>query len=451
MPRLPALRPYRWLQQHVSLSDVVLVLAAVLVAIGLRSIWVLHSDARPVPNIDSSWYQSVAQSVAAGDGISNPDGGQPTALYPPGYPLLLGAAYKFFGSELRTAQAVNIAAAGLSVLFTYAIGRMAASKGVATLGGWIFAVFPSQVLFSSLVMSESVFTLVLLSSIGAVLVASRLRERPAAAAMVVAGLLAGASVLFRGQAIVLLAVVPLWWAIRHEKRLRLAPMTLFVSVIVLVVVPWSVRNWVQLDAPVLLSTNAGWDATIGHNPEADGGWMYPGYFFLSAARLPNPAREVKIYEDGLDLAWSYATGHPDRELELSARKAVRLWKNDSEAVDWQELGRKRFLGRTERNTLTWLCNSFYFSLLGLSAIGLLCFRQRWRGLGLMIVLLAAGWTLFHVAIFSEPRFHYPLAPFLGLAGAAGLVGATRVARERWDRLLADAASREASARRESLS
>ena len=47
--------------------------------------------------------------------------------------------------------------------------------------------------------------------------------------------------------------------------------------------PWTIRNVVQMDSPVLLSANFG-DNCVGNNPEATGGYGLPEY--ASGASIP---------------------------------------------------------------------------------------------------------------------------------------------------------------------
>ena len=202
----------------------------------------------------------------------------------------------------------------------------------------------------------------------------------------------------------LVPLVPIWWWLLHRRPVRLLPHTpllpvaSFVFAVAITILPWTMRNWIQLGSPVPLSTNVGWNAVIGHNQFADGGYMSPGNYFLDTLDYPEPQRGVKIYENGVRLAWSYARSHPRHELELSVKKAYLLWKDDDEAV------------------------------LALALLGWTGSDARNRGWRWLIVLLALGWTAFHMLSFAEGRFHYPLSPLLSVSAAAGLVAIARTLR-----------------------
>src|SRR3990172_9057542 len=143
------------LSRSVSRRDLVVLSAVLLLAVVLRVAWVMHSETVPAEGVDSYWYNSVAKSFALGHGIANPeDGTTPTALFPPGYPFVLGLAYKLLGAELWVAQALNIVVSLMTIAVTYIIGRLVFGQMAAGLGAALLAIFPSQVIYSSLVMSD---------------------------------------------------------------------------------------------------------------------------------------------------------------------------------------------------------------------------------------------------------------------------------------------------------
>jgi hypothetical protein len=189
----------------------------------------------------------------------------------------------------------------------------------------------------------------------------------------------------------------------------------------LVILPWTVRNWVQIGSPILISSNTGWNAVIGHNRDANGAYMAPGGYFLNTLDTPEPEREGRINSQGIRLAREYALEHPAHELELSVRKAQRLWKADDDAIMWQELNLPDYLGATEREVLKDTSNWFYFAVLALGVAGVLSSTGGERGWRLLVILLTLGWTAFHILLFADNRLHYPLSPVLSVCAAGGIV------------------------------
>ena len=212
------------LGRAISAFDVVAVLTALAVGIGLRVAWAVRTEAEPVS--DGEWYHVVAQSIVSGDGITTlSDPVIPTALFPPGYPIVLAGAYKLFGDDLWVAQTVNMVAVAGTIVLTYAIGRMVFSRQVAAAAAFILAIFPSQVLFTPLVMSELLFTFFFTAAVALLLLSTQATPRQTLMLMAAAGFVVGAATLVRGQALVLVPLVPIWWWLQHRRPVRLLPHT----------------------------------------------------------------------------------------------------------------------------------------------------------------------------------------------------------------------------------
>ena len=400
----------RW-HRH-DLVDLSLLLGIAAGAAVLRIAWVLRSETFPVERMDTFFYDERAQRLADGFGYSY-ENGIPTALFPPGYSFALAGFYKLFGTSLESGQAFNVFISMALVVVTYVLARLALGRAEAILASLLWAVFPSQILWTALLMPELLFALTITSSMVFVYVSFKAdTTRSQFVAIAVAGALAGAAALMKGQAIGLFLVVALWLLLlRHPGALKKA--SLFAVLMVLVITPWTVRNAVSLDAPVLISTNIGWNAVIGHHDFANGDFWSPAStdIFDSYFLVPNPKGQIKRNQLGVRLAWDWARSHPMEELNLARKKVLFLWVDDDEAVLWQELGAvPQFLGDGERAFLKQTSNYFYYGILAAAGVGLLDGVRRRSSWALLIALMALYWTAFHVIFFGANRYHYPLAP-----------------------------------------
>ena len=120
---------------------------------------------------------------------------------------------------------------------------------------------------------------------------------------------------------------------------------------------------------------------------------------------------------------SYAIHHPRDELRLTERKVVRLFRDDSDAIRWNEHngGPPLFSDGTRARLRHAFDGSFYLAgiaALVATAVGLL--GRRWWAL--LFSLVSLYWVAVHIVFFAEPRFHVPLLPLvaLGAAAATGL-------------------------------
>src|SRR5208283_967567 len=109
---------------------------------------------------DDKDYDAIARSLVHGDGFTLD--GHPTAYRLPGYPLLLAASYAVFGDSKTPMRILQIIADVISCLLLFSIGKKLFSEKVGLLAAAILALFPIQVLYVSHLMTETIFTAILL-------------------------------------------------------------------------------------------------------------------------------------------------------------------------------------------------------------------------------------------------------------------------------------------------
>ncbi len=317
-----------------------LILATIVtLGLALRVAWVLYSDFSPTYSDDAGHYEFLGRSLAAGAGFANLNGAA-TTFWPPGYPLFLAAIYKLYpgdlfgGPDVMVALLLNALLGTATILLVYGIGRRAFDERVAILGMMLTACFPSLIFLTSVTLSETLFTFLALLGVWLVIEAE---YRPNRLLLVPAGIVVGLAALTRGQALLLpVVLLPFWWRALKGWRLALIRAVTVGALTVIVVLPWTVRNYVESKSFVLISTNAGVDFYIGHSAEATGQRRQVDDFTSGYENLPPSQAEAKISMDGFQQGLGYAWSHPLREIELSMRKLFYLYYNDHEALAWTE-------------------------------------------------------------------------------------------------------------------
>lgn len=374
---------------------------------------------------DTVWYVSAARFIAAGEGYVNPFTGLPTAWWPPGYPFFLGGVFAIFGEGVWQAIGANIALQLLAIPAVYAIALLVFDRRTALVAAFAVALWPGQIYFSSLALSEPLFTLLLLIAVLLMLLvpgAGRWR----AATVVAFGAVTALAMLTRGQAAVLIPVaIAAWMLMGMRWRDTLAYAGLSVVALGLCMTPWVLRNNEQLGSPVIVSTNMGGNLWIGHHEDAT------GRMTISQPEPPVPPKgslpwiewEVEGDRQLRDEAIEYMLTHPMDELRLSLTKIRALYEADSTAIDWNTgfVGGEPLGSATMEQALRDLANGFWFAMLGLSAAGLVAARSSLRGPAGALVVLVVAWTATHVLFFGDPRFHYPIVFVFAALGARGLV------------------------------
>jgi 4-amino-4-deoxy-L-arabinose transferase-like glycosyltransferase len=400
----------------------------VLLAFILRLVWLLYVDTIPLGG-DPHWYYVVAINLANGDGFVTaydpvlseiPGPGNPTAFWPPGYPLALAGAFKIVGTGVTTGQVLNAMLAAATVPFVYLFGRALLPRGPALVAAGIFAVYPNVIAGVPLLFPEPLFTLLFFAALWL------LTMRGGWQTMAAFGALTGLACLTRGQGAVLIPIALVYiWA--REGWRASAGATIIASVTALIVLaPWTVRNTIQMDAFIPISTNSGAALRVGHGPESIGTTKWTqdrvdGFYMWESMR--NPEWEVRGYREYTRLAIEYALTHPVRELELTKLKLYNLYRSDADIMPWlTTLGTTPLEPPGMEGALRRMFDASYYVLF----FGAVLCVPFWLQRRAEVVLLGAlffFWTLFHVVFLAEPRYHVPLYPafFIIVAGGGWLV------------------------------
>ena len=214
-------------------------------ALALRLAWVWCEPATSPVADENMW-------LTWGAGVLPEVGFSPLKLrfifHPPLYLYLVGAAAELLGnfSALREVQALIGATLALAVGL---LGRRLSGDTTGLLAAAWAAFYPELVWFVSHYWAETVFTVLLWWGLERLSAADAKGSSPAA---VLAGLGFGLAILTRETVLYFVPLGALWLAWRREGGRRRA--ALFAATAVLVVAPWTVRNWVAFGAFVPVST-----------------------------------------------------------------------------------------------------------------------------------------------------------------------------------------------------
>ncbi|MEX2159445.1 MAG: glycosyltransferase family 39 protein [Dehalococcoidia bacterium] len=391
----------------------------------VRILWIAISQWQPTPDDDAYRYDMAARSLAGGLGYIHLTG-DPTAFWPPGYSLLLAGGYLLFGQHIEVAQTINALLGTATVGLVYLIGLRLFGTRPALIAAAITALFPSLIFFTAVTTSEVAFTFfALLGVLMLIIEAQSLRDgRRDLRWLLAAGAVLGFASLIRGQALLLpLVLIPFWWRCRIDRSGIADGVVALALGMALIVAPWSIRNSIEMRAPVLISTNAGIDFWIGHHESARGDYGPTGgdELVFSHPELDSVGREVRANNEGFRKGVTYALSHPREELALPFKKLFWLYYNDEEGLRWNEgHGGQEFLSAPTRDFLLTLSNVYYFTIAGVLLLGVpLWFSLRDPG-RLLLISLVLYWTAVHLVFFGDPRFHAPMMPIAALLAALPL-------------------------------
>jgi 4-amino-4-deoxy-L-arabinose transferase-like glycosyltransferase len=403
----------------------VAVVVAVAFVVRLVSALTMHVDPRATFLHDPSLYDWLARQLAAGNGYIGYLGA-PMLLFPPGYPAALGLAYGIFGTSLQVAWTLNAVLGALTCLLLYAIGSRLFERDVGLTAAAMLAVFPGDVFFSAVTLTEATFTLLF---VAVLFLFVRWTPTTARWHWVTFGIVLGFASLVRGVALPFLVVPAVVWTLNEGVRATLRRCLLVVAGLALVVLPWTARNYRVSGAPILLSTDGPCAFFFAHNPIAEGTDSHTmddlrRQEFPSLELLPRPTRDVEQAKVDLRYGARYLLTHPRHELTLIPRRLYYLFAHDhhvwSMHRDAVVIGGAP-VGPVLDRIVRGVSDLYFFGVLALALVGLPSVLRAAHPAALVLPLTVAYFLLLHgVIFFGGVRYHAPLIPVFSLLAAVGL-------------------------------
>jgi 4-amino-4-deoxy-L-arabinose transferase-like glycosyltransferase len=291
--------------------------------VALRIVHVLFVAPSTAIFTDGFFFHWVAHFVADGHGYVNPADQLfhghtvATAGHPPLYTYALAGADKLGITSDEAQRSLGCLFGAGTIAAVGVLGRRVRGDRVGLLAALVAALNPLLIAADGALMSETLYGLLIAL---ALIAAYRVRDAPSPARAALLGLAVGLCALTRAEALLLLPllVLPGCW-----RRWRLAGVALVASLVV--VAPWTIRNWSAFGRPVLISTNDG-ITLAGSNCGATYAGRDLGSFrpdCIGPVAFPaNEARQAARYRSN---AVSYAGHRAGRVPLVVAVRVLRLW------------------------------------------------------------------------------------------------------------------------------
>ena len=368
----------------------------------------------------------------------------PTAFRPPLYPLLLAATMvQQAVTPLHVAQ-LHLLLALITMVLVYQLARQYQLGRAAPIAVLLVAVDPVLMYQSTRIMTETLATLMAVATLYGF---SRLQHRRHWSTALGCGVLIGLSILCRPTFLVWLVLILLAVALlesRWQQRLQLGAALLLGAI--LTITPWTVRNLVQFQQPIALTTHGGYTLLLGNNPVFYEHLRHqrPGTVWQSAEvnRFKQGLQKMAPYDDPGKDYWStdvtHSSNHPvstateyetDRFAYRVARHQIRqqpgmfvwaslvrigrLWSPLPHQVSPNEAPGSRWLRYL---AASWYGVLYLLALTGLFRLRLTVLREPWVWGLLLVVTL----TTVHALFWSNIRMRAPLIPWLSLLATAGV-------------------------------
>ena len=406
---------YRYLQSTKTvISESTFLLSLLILTFAPRLWWITHAGT--LPEADFAGYHDYALQVASGN-ISAFTPVMQVFPFKFFYPLVLGGLYWLTAPSPFIAQLLNLVISLVLAYQVYLLGRRAGGEHVGRLASVLFAIWPSQIAFCSVVAQEHLFEVFFL---GAILFLLRSQDSQQRNSVVVYGALTGALI-----------------AIAHALR----PVALVVFPTLLAFVVWGIQgiqNTLRSRAALLLSclggfalafaiimlptaravnypvwkSSAGFSAYVGTSTASNGFWSA-----ANAQILDEYSHDFdQVHAASMQRALDAVGSSPMAFLRLAATKFALFWGSDDYGVYFSTVEQMPtadavtiFLYRTRINLFA---QGAYLAILLCAAIGMYTMRRHSNS----ALLIIQSVFLLHVAAFSvleiQSRYHFLVIPLL---------------------------------------
>jgi len=287
---------------------------------------------------DANGYWELAQKLVAGEDYSLHTPPR-YVLRTPGFPAVLAVPIALFGDSWLIARIWLAIWGTAAVWVTFLLGQRLVNTQAGLIAALVAAFSPAFVIFSTLILTETVFAVSVLLSLwfGERVVATLRPSSVCGKGLVLRAFLAGASI---GLACLVrpswIFAAPIFGGLillisPHRLHAFLAA-GLICAGTVLTLLPWGLRNQQVTGHFTLTTFWAGPSLYDGLNPNANGD---SDMRFFDADSERAHMSEYEVDQKYKRLAWKFVKEHPQRTLELAFLKQARYWNPVPNAEQFQ--------------------------------------------------------------------------------------------------------------------
>lgn len=384
------------------------VLFIVLLALLLRVGYILYSPA-DLWAYDERIYDLIARNMQNGYGFCYAPGYR-LAWRPPLYPIYLFFVYSLLDHSYLIVRLLQSVFGTATVLITYKLGSRIFNERVGLLAAIITALYPSLILYTRFLLTETLFILLF---VAATLSLHKISDLPLFGSSI-AGLFLGLAALCKPATLLIVPILSIW-LLSMMPRIKdaLINFTFLCLAILSIIIPWTIRNYVVFHEVVLISTNGGLNLFTGNNPGATGHWERAEEnlaFYAPQSELEGVS-EVQSDKIMRKAALTFIRQNPTRFLVLAMQKFRFFWTDNEELVTTPLEAASTFAG--------WIL------LLLASVMGIALSMGEWHK-SLLLYLLIIGYMSVHLVFFALARFRLPLVPLLSIYAGYGIVSAPSI-------------------------
>ena len=379
-------------------------LAVLILALVVRLGWALSRsiDEQALESLpDQREYLALGRNLIESRNLSFTDSRFSDVVYAfrtPGYPMMIAMC----GGSPRMVRGAQALVDTSTCLAVYLLARRWLSRDASVFAALVCALHPFLIYFCGLILTETIFTAML--AWGLVLLMTTVTRW-----WIGGGVLLALAVLVRPGAIAMPVVLGVLAAVANPKQAKpyqrwsLPVGTTMLLITLAVLLPWALRNSRVVGQWVWTSTNSGFTAYDGFNPDASGA---SDQSFVKDMPQLRRMTEAGRSEYLAEKAKSFMRENPQRVLELAVVKIGRTWSPRPLSAEFSKplyvAVAYAFAGPV-----------YLLALFGLS------YRTLPRMAKLLLLAPAIYLTVSAAMSVGSLRYRVPAEPYIAILAAAG--------------------------------
>jgi 4-amino-4-deoxy-L-arabinose transferase-like glycosyltransferase len=410
---------------HINLGVPEFIICLVIVTFLPRITWVLLIDTAPV----SDFFLYHDYATKASQGLYN--------LYPEtyplfpfkfGYPLLLSVLYRIFGGSLMTAKLLNVFISVIVAILIYWIGKKVFTEKAGRSAGLIFALWPAQIMYSSVLASEHVFIVFFAAAIALFV---KTQFYIAGSLKYVIPALIGVSLalahMIRPVSSMLFPVLIFYMFIFVKNTPFKKTLINKFRVIALMIAGFALSMAIfnaavaNLTGVEVWRSSSGFSLLVGTNYQSSGMYSTEDEKIISEFNYDFDS----IHKEATKRAFERIKTNPLNFLRLVEKKFIVQWTSEDFGLLWSI---NKVLDRTPifemiNDGSSWIelmVQLFYIALLLFATAGFILSKKAGNYISTIFLMLFGAFVAAHTLLEVQSRYHYPVIPVLIVVAGYGL-------------------------------
>jgi len=384
-----------------------------------RLFWIFQIDTKPVS--DFGLYHSYA--VNASNGIYDSyHYTYPLFPFKFGYPLVLSVVYRIFGASVQVGMLFNVAVALCTSLSIYWIGTIVYNKRVGQASSLLFACWPAQIMFSSVLAAEHLFILLLLAAIGLFfMLKNRLQRGHSYMVLCVAiGAVIATAHFLRPVAVMVFPVLLLYLLIFVDVRGPFIQGLIKKAKVFFLILIAFIVSFASISIPLsnkigvpLWRSSLGFSFLVGTNFESNGAYNIQDEDIIKEFNYDFE----KVHKTAFQRAINRIKSAPAEFAAVMKNKYITVWASDDYGFAWSVVDSNSW-GDAYRYVLS---NSdifkhtsqfYYIIILVFVVLGLVYASKKLIYENIVFLLIFLSVFIMHTFLEAQSRYHYYVIPLL---------------------------------------